>query len=122
MAAKSFAASTDAQGRGHRVPGRTPGRPARPWRERHVTWEDLLGGPDAERPGQPPLGEAAAELGGLAVFRVPEHATEARTGGQHAVDLVERDPPLRAARHALGHPGAAAPLRVADPALRQEQP
>src|SRR5215207_1143154 len=110
MAAKSFAASTDAQGRGHRVPGRTPGRPARPWRERHVTWEDLLGGADAERPGQPPLRQTVAELRRLAVFGVPQHAAEARPGGQHTADLVERDPPLGLAGHRLGHPGAAAVL------------
>ena len=44
------------------------------------------------------------------------------TSGQHAVDLVEGDPPLRAAHHGGGHAGTTAALRVAGPAFRQEQP
>jgi hypothetical protein len=66
--------------------------------------------------------EAGAELGRLAVLGVGQHAAEPGAGGQHAVDLVQRDPPLRPVGDASGTPDAGARAGVGAPVLGQEQP
>jgi len=106
----------------HGVLARPPGarhRPAQLDRGR----VDVLHLRDADRPDQAAFAQAPAEGGADPVAGVRHHAAEAGAGGQHAVDLGERDRGLRPGPPVLvRHAGAGAPVRAGRPHLRQEQP
>jgi hypothetical protein len=63
-----------------------------------------------------------AELGRLAVLRIGQHAAEPGARGQHAINLVQRDLPLRPVGDHLGHARGCASPGIRTPVLRQEQP
>ena len=88
--------------------------------ERHIGGIDLLHRQDADRIAEPPLGKPGAELGRFAVLGIRQHAAATCPRRQHAVDLVQRDLPLRAVADCLGHAHGRAPLSVTAPVLRQE--
>src|SRR3712207_7359860 len=80
--------------------------------ERHVGRVDLLRRQDAGRPGQTALAQPVAELGCLAVLSVRPDAPKPGPCGQNPVDLVKRDPPLRAVADDLMHAHGRAPLGI----------
>jgi hypothetical protein len=105
----------------HRVLARpTRGRP-RPRRLDRGRVE-VLGLEDADRPGEAARAQPPAERGARPVPGIREHGPEAGAGGQHAVDLRQRQvglgqrPPVL-----LGHAGPGAALRIGRPRLGQEQ-
>ena len=109
-----------ARQRGHRMLARAAGRFALGEGERHIGGIDLLHRQDADRIAEPPLGKPGAELGRFAVLGIRQHAAATCPRRQHAVDLVQRDLPLRAVADGLGHAHGRAPLSVTAPVLRQE--
>jgi hypothetical protein len=81
-----------------------------------------LGLEDADRPGEAARAQPPAERGAHPVPGIREHGPEAGAGGQHAVDLRQRQvglgqrPPVL-----LGHAGPGAAVRIGRPRLGQEQ-
>jgi hypothetical protein len=61
-----------------------------------------------------------AELGRLAVLGVGQDGAEPGAGGEDAVDLVERDLPLRPVGVRFRYPRCHAPLGIGAPVLGQE--
>src|SRR5688572_11077929 len=59
---------------------------------------DLLSREDPDGPGESPRAQGLAERGALAVAGVCQHRPERHPAGAHAVELLERDLPLRAKR------------------------
>ena len=95
-----------ALGRRHRVLGRPAGCPPHGGRSHgDVGGIDLLRRQDAHRPGQPALGQAAAERRRLAVLGVGQHAAEGGARRPDPVQLIQRDPPLRPAGDTPRHAG-----------------
>jgi hypothetical protein len=108
-----------AGGRRDRVLGRAACASAHRLGQGDAAWVDLLRRQDAHGKGQPALGQAPPEGGARPVAGIRDDAAETGAGGHHAVDLVQRDPPLRPMPEILGDAGAAPTPRVGTPSLRQ---
>jgi hypothetical protein len=83
---------------------------------------DVLHPRNADCPDEAALAQALPESGAHAVAGVGQDAAEAGAGGQHAIDLPERQVRLgQGVAVFFRHPGSGATLRVSGPRLRQEQ-
>ena len=79
-------------------------------------------GRDADGPAQPHLAETSSELGANPVAAVGEHVAEHHAGRNDALDLVERDLPLRTKRDLLRYAALTTTRLVLGPRLGQVQP